>query len=52
MGDPQYVDIGTPEGNTLRILYEVTVGDLLVVVSVGVLLMAFILFILLRKLWR
>lgn len=48
----QYTDIPTPDGNVLRVIYEMTVGDMLVCAFVGLLLFFLILNALMKKLWR
>lgn len=52
MGDPEYIDILTPTGETLRILYEMTIGDVVIVALLSLLLFYFILAAVIRAIWR
>lgn len=50
--ESQYVDIITEEGDWLRIVYEITVGDLLIAAVVSLLVLVLVLNAVLKILWR
>lgn len=50
--EPEYVDIETSSGALLRIVYEVTIGDLLVGSAVALLLAFLMLNALMKLNWR
>lgn len=52
MDESQYVDIITEEGDWLRIVYEITVGDLLIAAVVSLLVLVLVLNAVLKILWR
>lgn len=52
MDDPQYLDIITAEGDWLRVVYEVTVGDLLIAAAISLLIVFLVINAVLKILWR
>ncbi|MFD0717680.1 hypothetical protein [Paenibacillus sp. GCM10027626] len=52
MGEvPQYADIQTPDGGVLRVLYEITIGDMVVSTFIALLLLYLIINGITKKLW-
>lgn len=52
MAEPQFYDIVTSDGSVLRVVYEMSVGDLLVAGGIGLLLVFLVLKAIHDILWR
>lgn len=49
---PEHMDVAIEDGNTLRIVYEMTIGDMLVCTFVALLIMLVLLVSLMKIKWR